>query len=214
MQTWSLIFPTQSINYMFIPLMKNSLKLQLLVMMWEWCRDRDRGGRDYYSPSCSGSISWSESPCDDKHYRPNHNSKGPRQNDQSPRSKRNCGSDKRTFSPMRNDQSLRSPSPRENDRHKHGKKNQGSDRRSPSPRRYERSLSRSPSRSRSYRYLAIKVFDWIASKWLFYNLFLHQIQFVLWNNQIFNQFYCLGCNNVRYGHLNSTARNSNRLSYK
>ena len=143
MQTRSLIFPTQSINYMFIPLMKNSLKLQLLVMMWEWCRDRDRGGRDYYSPSCSRSISWSESPCDDKHYRPNHNSKGPRQNDQSPRSKRNCGSDKRTFSPMRNDQSLRSPSPRENDRHEHDKKNQGSDQQSPSPRRYERSLSRS-----------------------------------------------------------------------
>ena len=97
--------------------MKNSLKLQLLVMMWEWCRDRDRGGRDYYSPSCSRSVSRSESPCDDKHYRSNHNSKGPRQNDQSPRSKRDCGSDKRTFSPMRNDQSLRSPSPRENDRH-------------------------------------------------------------------------------------------------
>ena len=60
---------------------------------------------------------------------------------------------------MKIGQSPRSPSPRENDRRKHGKKNQGSDRRSPSPRRYERSLSRSPSRSRSYRYLAIKVFD-------------------------------------------------------
>ena len=165
MQTRSLIFPTQSINYMLVPLMKNSLKLQLLVMMWEWCRDRDRGGRDYYSPSCSGSISWSESPCDDKHYRPNHNSKGPRQNDQSPRSKRNCGSDKRTFSPMRNDQSLRSPSPRENDRHEHDKKNQGSDQQSPSPRRYERSLSRSFF-CRSHPYSLRRWWSWSYFHWL------------------------------------------------
>ncbi|CBI34317.3 hypothetical protein VitviT2T_021123 [Vitis vinifera] len=113
-------------------------------------RDRDRGGRDYYSPSRSRSVSRSVSPRDDKHYRSNHNSKSPRQNDQSPRSNRDRGSDKRSFSPMKNGQSPRSPSPRENDRRKHGKKNQGSDRRSPSPRRYERSLSRSPSRSRSY----------------------------------------------------------------
>lgn len=117
------------------------------------CRGRDRGGRDYYSPSHSRSVSRSVSPREGKRYKSNHNSKSPRQNDQSPHGKRDLGSEKRSSSPMKNGKSSWSPSLRENDHHKHGKKNQISDRRSPSPRRCERSLSRPPSRSRSYRYL-------------------------------------------------------------